>query len=750
MPAAKSDLNNKLKESPLNGLSGGDQTTPTQSVPSGNDQVKSSPLNNLDDNTSQTVNNTQNKTQQTVQPEKTNNQENSVNAGEENKNDQTKEQPEASINNQNSQTGVTNNSTSSGTSNQQGEIVPDLSDKKNQEDPSIEGIINVNLKGKTVGEILHERGKITDEQLKEVKYAVANKQGKEDTIIANKNWTVEEEIVKAKAASYGMPFVDLSVIDIPRDVITKVPFESAKSHGAVLFKEDSNTAHVGMIDPLDIQRVRFIQGIVRKSVKTYFASSSAINMTLDTKYAGQMESEVTEAVGEVANDVVTISEGVEDISEVESTISSAPVARIVNMILEYGIKYKASDIHIEPHEKRLGVRFRINGVMTEKLNLPKRLVSSVVARIKILSDLKIDEHRIPQDGRFQVRAGEKEVDLRVSVMPTVHGEKVVIRLLEKGQGLLKLEETGMRGVGYKLYKESLESTQGVILVTGPTGSGKTQTLASSLLILNQPNVNIVTLEDPVEIKVDGVNQIQINKSVGLSFSSGLRSILRQDPDIIMVGEIRDEETAGLAVQASLTGHLVLATLHTSSAAGALPRLLDMHIEPYLLTSTINVIVAQRLVRRICEKCKEQYVAPPETVKMIHKVMNGLQGFDMYSYPKRDNKNTPPGQVPVGNNNEIPPAEAVKQHANTQDQKLILYRGRGCSHCNNTGYGGRVGVFEVLKVSEKISQLIMEHRNASTIEKQAVEEGLVTMLQDGFMKALEGITTVEEVLRVQKK
>lgn len=616
-------------------------------------------------------------------------------------------------------------------------------------DQAINGVSMEDYKGKTITEILLEKGVLDQKLSEEVKYAIANKQGKEEELLKNKG-VDEDEIVKAKAASYAVPFVDLTAVDIPSDVLAKLPYESARTHMAILFKEDENFFHVGMLDPLDIQRVSFIENILRKKVRSYFASTGDIQSVLDTKYGGRMATEVTEAVEEVGEGVVEIKEGIKDISEVEDTIASAPVTRIVNMMLEYAVKFKASDIHIEPREKKLTVRFRINGIMMERLQLPITLVPSIVSRVKILSDLKIDEHRVPQDGRFQIKVGTTEVDLRVSIMPTVHGEKVVIRLLEKGAGLRKLGETGLRGSGYKVYREALNATQGIILVTGPTGSGKTQTLASSLIVLNKPDVNIVTLENPVEVKVDGVNQIQVNPDIGLTFAKGLRSVLRQDPDIIMVGEIRDEETAELAVQASLTGHLVLATLHTNSASGALPRLLDMHVEPYLITSTVNIIVGQRLVRTICDRCKESYKASPEVVKTIHKVMAGLAGFDMYSFPKRDNPAAVPGQVSTTDTSKIPPAELAKQQQVAPVQEVVLYRGKGCGKCNNTGYTGRTGIFEVLRVSEKISQLIMEHRSSKAIERQAVEEGMITMVQDGFMKALEGVTTIEEVLRVQQK
>jgi type IV pilus assembly protein PilB len=613
--------------------------------------------------------------------------------------------------------------------------------------------VNMSLedyKGRTIAEILRGKGKIKDEQLEQIKFEVASQKGSEEELLKNKGWIQEKEIVQAKADSYGIPFIDLAELDIPREVLTKLNYDAAKTHQAILFKDDPQIAHLGMADPLDIQKVNFLQNVLNKNIKAYFANPPDIKSILDTKYAGRMETEVSEAVEEAGEGVVKIEESIQDISEVEGTIASAPVSRIVNMMLEYAVKFKASDIHIEPREKRLVVRFRINGIMMERLQLPVKLIAPIVSRIKILSNLKIDEHRIPQDGRFQIKVGIKEVDLRVSIMPTVNGEKVVIRLLEKGGGLMKLEATGIRGSAYKLYREALNATEGIILITGPTGSGKTQTLASSLVIKNTPDVNIITIEDPVEIKVEGVNQIQVNAEVGLTFSKGLRSILRQDPDIVMVGEIRDQETADLAVRASLTGHLVLSTLHTNSAAGALPRLLDMEIEPYLLTSTINVVVGQRLVRSICDKCKESYKASDEVVKTIHRIMAGLKGFDMYSYPKNVSNIAGPGQVSTLDTTKIPPREVERQQQARGIPEVILYRGKGCGQCNNTGYTGRCGIFEVLKVSEKIAQLIMEHRSASEIERRAVEEGMITMVQDGFMKALEGITTIEEVLRVQQR
>lgn len=351
---------------------------------------------------------------------------------------------------------------------------------------------------------------------------------------------------------------------------------------------------------------------------------------------------------------------------------------------------------------------------------------------------------------MQIVVDNKEIDLRVSTLPTAYGEKVVIRLLMKSSRIPDITESGLRGPGLKLYLNTLSLTRGIVLITGPTGSGKTRTLASSLSRVNREEINIVTVEDPIEIRIPGVNQVQVNPDAGLTFASGLRSILRQDPDVIMVGEIRDEETARLATQASLTGHLVFATLHTNSAAGALPRLLDMQIEPYLISSTVQLVVAQRLVRTVCQHCKEEYEAPVEVVKDIHRVLDGLKGFDLYSYPKNDCPICKPGDVCTHTQEEIANARGGEKPVNNTDRlKVKLYRGKGCTKCDDSGYAGRIGIFEVLQVDDKIATMIMEHRSASTIQGVAKENGMIDMVQDGYLKALEGITTIEEVIRVSK-
>lgn len=540
----------------------------------------------------------------------------------------------------------------------------------------------------------------------------------------------EEAVYRTKAEMFSIEFVDVASLNIPPAVLHKLPIDAARRYMAVPIEDSAMGLKVAMSDPLDIQKTKAISVTSGSSVVPVFATPTGVTYVIDNKYGAQVGAEVEEALEEVGDSSTQIGQVISEVTDLSAAgdLSSAPVSKIVNMILEYAIRYKASDIHIEPREAKISVRFRIFGVLSEKLTLPKKLHPSVVSRVKILSNLKIDEHRVPQDGRFQVKMGAQAVDLRVSIVPAVYGEKIVMRLLEKGGGAMDLSTTGLRGHAFKLYNEAIKKTQGIVLVTGPTGSGKTQTLASSLKVLNTPEVNIMTLEDPVEIRVDGVNQVQINADVGLTFARGLRSFLRQDPNIIMVGEIRDAETAELAVQAALTGHLVLATLHTNSAAGAIPRLIDMGLEPFLLASTINIAVAQRLVRKICEHCKEAYYAEPEVVKEIHTLMDGIKAsYDIYKLPNN----------------------AANDPKTIEDDKLVLYRGKGCPKCNDTGYQGRMGIFEAIDVNEKIAKLVLQRASINDIARAAVENGMVTMAQDGFMKALEGLTTIEEVLRVQQ-
>lgn len=403
------------------------------------------------------------------------------------------------------------------------------------------------------------------------------------------------------------------------------------------------------------------------------------------------------------------------IEDIGSVIREAPIAKIVTTILEFAIKSRASDIHIEAEETKTRVRYRVDGILNEKLTLPVSIHDPLISRIKILSQMKIDEKRIPQDGRFTFKLGHDEVDLRVSSLPTVHGEKIVMRLLRKTGGLPTLADLGLRGVPLKDFESAFSEPYGIVLVTGPTGSGKTTTLYSVLTRLNKPSVNIITLEDPVEYQLDGVNQVQINAQAGLTFANGLRSFLRQDPNVILVGEIRDKETTQLAIQAALTGHLVLSTLHTNDAATAIPRLIDLGGEAFLIASVLAASLAQRIVRRICEHCRKEYVPDAAIAQSIQKTLGTL---------------TP------------------KKYEATSEMKL--FKGTGCSECSDTGYLGRVGIFEVLRVTPAINKLILNQATADEITNQARADGMISMKQDGFLKALDGITTVEEVLRVAEE
>ncbi len=588
----------------------------------------------------------------------------------------------------------------------------------NKQSPSIKGSSNLI-------DALLTKGLLSPDQFNTIKFEAINTNKSIEDLLKEKNIISPRDIVKTYAEMQGIKYVDLTNIDVDLDTLNLLPANVASSSQAVVFEATPELAKVAMKDPLDLQKVKYLQSVIGRKVEAYYAYQEDIQNVIDNKYGAQLGTEVSQALEEVGDNVLDLSSSYQE-SEIGANIESAPIIKIVNMILDYGIKNNASDIHIEPREKRIIVRFRIRGILYEKLTIPPKLLPSIISRIKILSGLKIDEHRIPQDGRFQVKSGKRIVDLRVSIMPSIYGEKIVMRLLEKTKGIMSLEEIGLRGTGLARLKIALKKTQGIILVTGPTGSGKTQTLASCQTLLNTPEVNILTLEDPVEIRIDGVTQVQVNPDVGLTFATGLRSFLRQDPDIIMVGEIRDSETAGLAVQAALVGRLVLSTIHTNSASGAFIRLMDMGVEPYLLTSTIDVLIGQRLVRVLCE-CKQPYKASPEVAKEIHEELDKLDGFKLYN---EDHK--------------------LKLDFNKETKDITLYKAVGCPKCNGSGYSTRTGIFEVLKMSEAISRLVLKKATIDEITKQAIDEGMLTMVQDGFIKALEGITTLEEVLRVRNE
>ncbi len=532
-----------------------------------------------------------------------------------------------------------------------------------------------------------------------------------EKLLLRKRFAKEEDLVKVRATLLNIPFVKLSSLAVTPNFVNIVPEPVARRYGLVPFKMDEKTKElsVAMSDPLDYQVIEFLEKKSGLHVVPYMAMGDDIMAKIEDLYTQNLGEDVKAALQETTPSAIKTYEA----GKLGEVIREAPIAQIVSALLEQAIRLRASDIHIEPMDGDTRVRYRIDGILQERLSLPHSLHEAVISRTKILSDMKIDEKRIPQDGRFNFKMGDTEVDLRVSTLPTSHGEKIVMRLLKKSGGVPPLPELGLRGLAVKNLEASILRPHGIILVTGPTGSGKTTTLYAVLSRLNNTRVNIVTLEDPIEYEIAGINQVQVNPQAGLTFANGLRAFLRQDPNVILVGEIRDNETTDLAIQAALTGHLVFSTLHTNNAAGAVPRLLDLGAEPFLVASALNAVMAQRIVRRICPACKEEY-EPEESVR--EDIKSVLGPF-------------------------LP------------EEPLRLYRGHGsvnnlpCQTCGGSMYLGRIGVFELFPVSDAIAKLVLSRAPMSDIERQAVVENMITMKQDGYLKALEGITTLEEVLRV---
>lgn len=559
-------------------------------------------------------------------------------------------------------------------------------------------------------EVLFSKGLLKAEQVTFVRDEAKRRQESVEKVLSQLAWVNLEQLTEARAEVIGVPFARPDQQPISPEVLAYIPEDVAKRLTVIPVGRDADTLLVAMVDPLDLSILEFVEKKSGMTIRPYIATAESISKAIAEQYTRGLSVEVGEALKEAAP---TFGSSFIPQSGITGIMGEAPVSRIVSTILEYGIKIRASDIHIEPLENETRVRYRIDGILHEKLILPRRIHDAIVSRIKILGNMKIDEKRLPQDARFNFKIAQEELDLRLSTMPTVYGEKVVMRLLKKTGSVPTLPELGLRGKALQNLEINIARPHGIIIICGPTGSGKTTTLYSVLSKLNSTRVNIMTLEDPVEYQIAGVNQVQVNPVAGLTFASGLRSFLRQDPNIIMVGEIRDSETTELAIQASLTGHLVFSTLHTNNASGSLPRLLDMGAEPYLVSSTVSAIVGQRVVRMICPTCKISKPATEEVLVRIKATLGKLQNLE-------------------------------------SGKKVDLYSGRGCKECNNTGYLGRVGIFEVLPVSEKIARLILAHEPAQSIEEQAVAEGMVSMKQDGFMKVMEGISTIEEVLRVAEE
>ena len=562
---------------------------------------------------------------------------------------------------------------------------------------------------KTLVDALFASGKITAADVEKVKID-AVQTGKSQEAILLAMGLSPLEIIKAKSAYYNIEYVNLSNIPISPEALSLISRDVAKrlSVFPISIDKAARVLRLAMANPLDVNTIEFVEKKTGFKVVPLWADGNEIGEFISVKYSTSINKEVTEAVAEVDEEVAG---KLRDTITNTGFIKDEKIAEIVSHILEFAIRGRASDIHIEPQENVTRVRYRIDGILWEKLTIPRALHEALVSRIKILSGMKIDEKRVPQDGRFAFNALNEEIDLRVSSLPTTWGEKIVMRLLKKTGGIPDVVELGLRGSALKTLNDAVLRPHGIILVCGPTGSGKTTTLYSVISKINTSKVNIVSLEDPIEYKIAGVNQVQINPGAGLTFASGLRSFLRQDPNVIYVGEIRDQETADLAIQASLTGHLVFSTLHTNNASGALPRLLDMGAQPYLLESSITAIMAQRVVRKVHTECREEYVPEAAVVADMAKVLGPLA-----------------------------PKEGIKK----------LYRGRGDDECGSSGYYGRVGIFEVLPVTDKIGKLILSHASSQEIEEAAVANGMVTMKQDGYLKCIEGITTVEEVLRVAEE
>ncbi|MBO7132327.1 type II/IV secretion system protein [Candidatus Saccharibacteria bacterium] len=540
------------------------------------------------------------------------------------------------------------------------------------------------------------------------------------TELLNRKIINSDMVAHATAVIIGVPYVELKNITIDQDILSIIPGDASSRVLAVPLGEKDGMINIAMVDVTNVQATDYISNLINQPIRVWMSSERGVREVLE-KYHGDL-SGVKEAVKE------TNSEAYEEAkSNVKTIVQDSPISKALTTILSYAAKTKASDIHIEPLENSLIIRCRIDGVLRRIMDLPKTVAPALVSRIKILSNLKIDEHRIPQDGQFNVLVDDKEIDLRIAISPVTWGEQVVIRLLDKKGVSMEVDKMGMSGRALRSVLNGIKKPNGMILTSGPTGSGKSTTLYALIQQIKSEEINIVTLEDPVEYKMDGINQIQVNVDAGLTFASGLRSILRQDPDVVMVGEIRDSETAGLAVQAALTGHLVFSTLHTNSAAGILPRLLDMGIEPFLLASTLNVVIGQRLVRRITEK-RETYKSSDIETKGINSIVGDLLPKDKESVAKVSEDLGYPG-LPV-----------------KTDEHYLLSKGMDSKETPG-GYSGRAGLYETIDVDEDIQKMIVNHSTAAEIMRLARSKGTVTMRQDGVLKVLSGITTMEEVNRV---
>lgn len=588
----------------------------------------------------------------------------------------------------------------------------------------------------TLVKLLLQEELATEEQLAPLQEEAARSTRPLKELVLEAEIADETKLTELVAGYIDVPFVVINPQEIDQESLRLIPERIARQYNAVIFKVDQDTGliHLAVNDPDDIQAISFIQKEIGENTRIYIAPLDNILECLEN-YRGDVNEELSEVI-----DIQREDDGSSQAVSEAEIAEDSPIAQTVNLLLEYAIRSHASDIHIEPREGYVQVRYRIDGVLREVNQLPRSVLGALVSRIKILSNLKIDERRVPQDGRFKIRVAGKQYALRVSTLPIADGEKVVMRILDESNQAVTLSELGYWGHSLEVINQALTEPNGMILITGPTGSGKSTSLFSALTMLNKPDVNISTIEDPVEYKIPGVNQTQTNAKAGMTFAMGLRALLRQDPNIIMVGEIRDGETANLAVQAALTGHLVFSTLHTNNAATTLPRLLDMNIEPFLIASTVKAVVGQRLVRRLCKACRERYEPDAEEAAALVKLFNLSEG---QTFKRIHELEVQAKEQGVGGDDELSTSTGKILH-------LWKARPEGCEECSHSGYRGRVGIYEVLGNTIPIQKMIIANATSNQIQDQAISEGMATMQTDGLVKALRGNTTIEEVLRVTKE
>lgn len=580
------------------------------------------------------------------------------------------------------------------------------------------------IEPKQLKEFLLDTGLVSEQDVEMAGKIAQEKNIRLEDVLQNIGKISEDDMARLKAYILGIPFVNLAGEKIESSVLTIIPEPIARNHNIVSFRKKGNNLEVAMLDPEDLETTDFIKKKSNLKILPRLTNVASIKHAL-AQYQRSLEAEFGDLIKTDSETLVAVTEEKEGTEggtteDLKKVAEDLPIVRIVDTLIRHAILQRASDIHIEPMEKEVLVRYRIDGILRDAMVLPKQVASGIVARIKVLANLKLDEHRFPQDGRFKVETPDYRISFRVSVLPVFDGEKIVMRILPEDTKALTIEELGLHGKQLDILHHNIKKPVGMILATGPTGSGKTTTLYSILSILNTPHINISTVEDPIEYRIQRVNQTQIRSDIGFTFASGLRSLVRQDPDVIMVGEIRDQETASLAINAALTGHEVLSTLHTNSAAGTLPRLLDMRVEPFLIASTVNVIIGQRLVRQLCRE-KEEYRLSEIERKELQKVVD----IERVLAALREERIVSP---------------------KTTFDDLLFFRPKHTEECPD-GYSGRMGIHEILPLSPAIKELVIRRASSDEIERQAKTEGMLTMLEDGIIKCVRGITTIEEVLRV---